>query len=229
VTRIGLLLFVVPYIFIPVVALVVKQAFYPKMQLIEVAQKPWLALSTQFLWYGVMAAYMIMFVEGKFRQSFWQAIRWNWPRRNWLTLVPIGVVLVSLQYLERFFNLPKHIPMEEFLKTPLAAILTGILAVSFGPLMEELYFRGFLYPVLARRFGLFMGIVCTSLAFGLIHAAQLAFAWGLVLIIFLVGVVLTIVRAKLRSVGSSFVVHVAYNSTLVFMGALAQHGDKLGQ
>jgi uncharacterized protein len=230
VTRIGLLMFVVPYIFIPIAALILKQALYRSTPWIEVAQKPWVALSTQFFWYGVMAIYMIMFVEGTYRRSFWEAIRWNWPRRNWAMLVPIGIVLVSLQYLERFFSLPKHIPMEEFLKTPLAAVLTGILAVSFGPLMEELYFRGFLYPVVARRFGVFMGIVSTSIAFGLIHAAQLAFAWGLVLIIFLVGVVLTIVRAKLRSVGSSFVVHVAYNSTLVLMGAFAsQHGDKFAR
>jgi membrane protease YdiL (CAAX protease family) len=230
VTRIGLLMFVVPYVFIPITALILKQVLYRSTPWIEVAQKPWVALSTQFVWYGVMAVYMIMFVEGTFRRTFWEAIRWNWPRRTWPTLVPIGVVLVSLQYLERFFQLPKHIPMEEFLKTPLAAVLTGILAVSFGPLMEELYFRGFLYPVLARRFGVVMGVVSTAIAFGLIHAAQLAFAWGLVLIIFLVGVVLTIVRARLRSVGASFVVHVAYNSTLVLMGAWAsQHGDKLGR
>jgi hypothetical protein len=66
-----------------------------------------------------------------------------------------------------------------------------------------------------------VAIVTTSIAFGLIHAAQLAFAWGLVLIIFVVGLVLTIVRAKTGSVASSFVVHVAYNSTLVLMGAIA--------
>jgi membrane protease YdiL (CAAX protease family) len=170
---------------------------------------------------------MMMFVEGTFHRPFWKAIRWNWPR-NWALFVPIGMVMVSLQVLERFFKVPKHIPMEEFLATPLAAIMTAILAVTLGPLMEELFFRGFLYPVLARRFGVGVGIFATAIGFGLIHGLQLAFAPGLVLIIFLVGVVLTIVRAKTNSVGSSFVVHVAYNSTIVAMALIAgRHGDKV--
>ena len=230
VTRIGLLLFVVPFAALPFLALAAKQIFYPGVPWLTVAQKPWIALSTQFLWYAAVAVYMVMFVEGTFHRPFWEAIRWNFPRRNWAMLVPVGMVLVSLQGLERFFRIPKHIPIEDFLSTPLAAVMTGVLAVSFGPLMEELFFRGFLYPVVARRFGAVTGVIGTSIGFGLIHAAQLAFAWGLVLIIFLVGVVLTIVRAKTGSVGSSFVVHVAYNSTLVGLGLFASHhADKIAR
>jgi membrane protease YdiL (CAAX protease family) len=227
VTRIGLLLFVLPFLVIPFVALAAKKIFYPGLPWLTVAQKPWIALSTQFVWYLVIAIYMIMFVEGTFHRPFWKAIQWNWPR-NWALLVPVGMVMVSLQGLEHFFNIPKHIPMEEFLATPLAAIMTAILAITLGPLMEELFFRGFLYPVLTRRFGTTAGILATAVGFGLIHGAQLAFAWGLVLIIFIVGIVLTIVRAKTNSVGSSFVVHVAYNSTIVVMALIAaRHGDKV--
>jgi hypothetical protein len=170
---------------------------------------------------------MIMFVAGKFHQPFWTAIRWIWPRRYWPALIALGIAMVSMQGLERFFKLPQHVPMEDFLSTPLMAVLTGVFAVTLGPLMEELFFRGFLYPVLARRSGMFAAIVITSVAFGIIHAAQLAFAWGLVLIIFVVGIVLTTVRAKTRSVAASFVVHVSYNSTLVIMAAIAgRHGLK---
>jgi membrane protease YdiL (CAAX protease family) len=228
VTRIGILMFVVPYLIIPITALIAQQVFYRGLPWLTVAQKPWIALSTQFGWYAVIAVYMVMFVEGKFHCSFWDSVRWDWPRRSWPMLATLGVALVSLQGLERFFQLPKHIPMEEFLRTPLAAVMTGILAISFGPLMEELFFRGFLYPVVARRFGVAVGVLATSAGFGLIHAAQLGFAWGLVLIIFLVGLVLTIVRAKTGSVAASFVVHVAYNSTLVTLGLFASaHAGKL--
>jgi membrane protease YdiL (CAAX protease family) len=227
VTRIGLLLFVLPFLVVPFVALAAKHIFYPSVPWLTVAQKPWIALTTQFCWYIGILIYMVMFVEGKFRRQFWGAIQWNWPR-NWALLVPVGMVMVSLQVLERFFKIPKHIPMEEFLATPLAAVMTAILAVTLGPLMEELFFRGFLYPVLARRLGVVVGIFATAVGFGLIHGAQLAFAPGLVLIIFIVGVVLTVVRAKTNSVGSSFVVHVAYNSTIVTLGLIAaRHGDKV--
>jgi membrane protease YdiL (CAAX protease family) len=219
--------FVIPFVvIIPLVVLLAAKTLYPTLTFMQVAQqKLWIALCTQFAWYVVVLIYMVMFVEGTYRRRFWDAIRWNWPRKAWQWLVPLGMVLVALQGLEKFFRLPKHIPMEEYLKTPSIAILTAIFAVSLGPLMEELFFRGFLYPVLARRWGLFAAIAITSVAFGLIHGAQLAFSPGLVLIVFLVGLVLTIVRAQTGSVGSSLVVHVSYNSTLVILGAFAsRHG-----
>src|SRR5436305_13677540 len=55
----------------------------------------------------------------------------------------------------------------------------------------ELFFRGFLYPVLARRLGVSTGVVLTALPFALIHEPEYK-AWGPGLIIFLVGVVLTL-------------------------------------
>jgi uncharacterized protein len=227
VLRIALITFVVPYLLIPVAVVAAQKLLYRNLPWMDVARKPWISLGTQFTWYVIVAFYMVMFVEGTYRQRFWDAIRWYWPRRTWQFLVPLGMVLVSLQGIEKFFHLPKHIPMEDFLSTPSAAVLTAIFAVSLGPLMEELFFRGFLYPVLARRLGMFTAISLTSVAFGLIHGAQLAFSPGLVLVIFLVGVALTVVRAKTGSVASSFVVHVSYNSTLVLMGAIAsRHGLK---
>ncbi len=227
VLRLALILFVVPYLLIPIAVLAAQKTLYRNLTFMEVAHKPWLLLCTQFAWYVVVFFFMVMFVEGTYGQRFWDAIRWNWPRKTWPMLVPLGMLMVSLQVIEKFFHLPKHVPLEDFLSTPSAAILTGIFAVSLGPLMEELFFRGFMYPVLARRLGMGAGIAITSVAFGLIHGAQLAFSPGLVLVIFLVGVVLTIVRAKTRSVGSSLLVHISYNSTLVILGAIAsRHGLK---
>jgi membrane protease YdiL (CAAX protease family) len=99
--------------------------------------------------------------------------------------------------------------------------------------MEELFFRGFLYPVIARRTGITFAVLITALLFGLLHATQLGFAWGPILIIFLVGVVLTVVRAASRSVASSFLVHVAYNGTLTVFTLIAtggfRHLERLNQ
>jgi membrane protease YdiL (CAAX protease family) len=219
--RLALIMFAVPYLLIPIAVFAAQKTIYHGLSFMDVAHKPWILLATQFGWYVVVAFYMVMFVEGTYRVRFWDAIRWNWPRKTWPTLVPLGMVLVLLQVVEKFFHLPKHIPMEDFLSTPSAAILTAIFAVSLGPFMEELFFRGFLYPVLVRKTGVIWAIAITSLAFGVVHAAQLAFAPGLVLVILLVGTVLTIVRAKTGSVGSSLVVHLAYNATLVIMGVIA--------
>ena len=225
VLRLAIIQFVIPVlVIIPLVVLLAQKTLYRGLTFPQVGQKLWISLCAQFAWYLVVAVYMVMFVEGTYGVRFRDAIRWNWPR-TWPALVPLGMILVGLQGLERFFRMPKHVPMEEFLKTPSIAVLTAIFAVSLGPLMEELFFRGFLYPVLARRWGLVAAISITSVAFGLVHGMQLAFSPGLVLIVFLVGLVLTMVRAKTGSVGSSLVVHISYNSTLVVLGAIAsRHG-----
>jgi membrane protease YdiL (CAAX protease family) len=134
------------------------------------------------------------------------------------------VLTVSLDLLGRFLPMPKSTPFEQFFAHPLDAYLITIFAVTVGPLMEELFFRGFLYPVLARRLGAFWGVILTALPFGLIHSVQYGNAWAAVLVVVLVGVVLTLVRAATKSVAASFLVHVGYNATLMFFAALATDG-----
>jgi len=190
----------------------------------KVAQMPTLLLLSQFLIYAAVAACMIMLVEGKYRVPFWQAIRWNWPRSEWRLLALGAVLLLVLSVLESLLPMPKDTPFEHFFDRPRDAYLLSIIAVSIGPLMEEIFFRGLLYPVLARRLGIFWGIVLTALPFGLIHLPQYGWAWGAALVIFLVGVVCGAVRAATKSVAASFLVHVGYNGAQMLIALVATHG-----
>ena len=196
---------------------------YPHMSWVDVAQKPVLALLSEFLAYGVVAIYMILLLEVKYRTRFWSAIRWNWPGVAGFSLLGIGILMLSLDLLGRFLPMPKTTPFDQFFERPTDAYLTAAFAVTLGPLMEELFFRGFMYPVLARRMGAFWGIILTALPFGLIHYLQYR-SWSAVLIIVLVGIVLTTVRAVTKSVSSSFLAHVGYNATLMVLAAWATDG-----
>ena len=131
--------------------------------------------------------------------------------------------MLGLDLLGRFLPMPKTTPFDQFFARPSDAYLTVAFAVTLGPLMEELFFRGFLYPVVARRLGVLSGILLTALPFGLMHYLQYR-SWGAVLIIILVGVVLTTVRAMTKSVASSFLAHVGYNGTLMVIAAVATDG-----
>jgi len=201
-----------------------RQFAYPHSPLREVAQKPVLAILAQLLAYIVVALFMVLLIEGKYHVRFLQAIRWNWPRNKSFILLGLGVLTVSLDLLSHFLPMPKSTPFEQFFARPVDAYLVSIFAVTLGPLMEELFFRGFLYPVLARRMGMAWAIIFTALPFGLIHSVQYGNAWSAVLVIFLVGVVLTSVRAVTKSVAASFLVHVGYNGTLMMLAAVATHG-----
>ena len=205
-----------------VIVLAARQFAYPH-QWGDVAQKPALALLAELVAYAAVGVYMILLIEGKYHIRFWPAIRWNWPGAGGLKIVGIGVLMLGLDALGRFLPMPKTAPFDQFFDRPLDAYLTVAFAITLGPLMEELFFRGFLYPVLARRMGVIWGIVLTALPFGLMHYLQYR-SWSAVLIIILVGIVLTTVRAVTKSVASSFLAHVGYNGALMFLAAWATDG-----
>ena len=136
------------------------------------------------------------------------------------------VLVLSLLFLlvERFLPFPKDTPFEALLKRPYSLLLIAAFSITLGPLMEELFFRGFLYPVVKRRLGVMAAIVATALPFALMHAAQYGGAWASVLLIFVVGVVLAVVREKTNSLAASFLVHAAYNGTIITIIFVATSG-----
>jgi len=135
-----------------------------------------------------------------------------------------GLVFFTLAGLAHFLPVPRNLPIDRFFENAQQATIMSVFAVTVAPLMEELFFRGFLYPVLARRIGMVASILVTSVAFGLLHGDQLKFSWAAVLIIFLVGVALTTVRALTKSVAASFLLHVGYNGTLSVLLFVATGG-----
>jgi hypothetical protein len=206
-----------------IIVLVARQLVYIHESWIEVAQKPSLALLSEFLAYIPVLLYMFLLLEGKYRTRFWQGIRWNWPGKAGFSLLGVGALMIGFDALGRFLPMPKTTPFDQFFERPVDAYLTAAFAVTLGPLMEELFFRGFLYPVIARRLGAFWGVILTALPFGVMHYSQYR-SGSAVLIIVLVGIVLTTVRAVTKSVASSFLAHVGYNAALMTLAGIATDG-----
>lgn len=197
---------------------------YPRTPLVDLAQQPMLLLVSQFLIDGAVVVYLLLLVEGKYNVGFGEAIKWNWPRAVWRLLGIGAAMLLVLSVLENLLPMPKDTPFEKLFSSPRDAYLLAIIAVTIGPLVEELFFRGLFYPVLARRWGAAWGVVLTSLPFALMHMPQYGYAWGALLVIFIVGVVCGTVRAITQSVGASFLVHVGYNGAQMVIALLATRG-----
>ncbi|MGB0049169.1 MAG: type II CAAX endopeptidase family protein [Terriglobales bacterium] len=215
VLRLTFLTIVALFVGVFAVLFIARAWLYPHSNLGDIAHIPLVLVAGQSVAYLLILAYMYVLVTRERRRpSFLAAIHWNWPS-NIAPYVLAGFVLsVSLQGLAHFLPIPKELPIDTYFRTPAEAWALGILSVTLAPLMEELFFRGFLYPVLARRLGLAVAVFLTALGFALLHGAQLGFAWGPVLVIFLVGVVLTAVRAKTNSVAAGVLIHMAYNGTI---------------
>jgi uncharacterized protein len=216
------------------VLLIARWRLYPHEGLGEVARIPLVTVAGQSLAYLLVLAYMYVLVtRERGRPDFLKAMHWNWPSNIAIYVLAGFILSVGLQLLAHLFPIPKELPIDNFFRTPAEAWALGILSVTLAPLMEELFFRGFLYPVLARRLGLPIAVLITAIGFAMLHGAQLMFSWGPVLVIFLVGLVLTMVRAKKDSVAAGVIMHMAYNGTItVAMFVVTdgfRHLEKLNQ
>jgi uncharacterized protein len=242
-----------------------------KSRALRLSSAPELLIAAQMLAYSLLLGYMYILVTKERRSPrFWKALHWNWPAKIW-PYASIGLAMQAVFLLvERFLPFPKETPFDALLRRPATIVLIAVFAVTLGPLMEELFFRGFLYPVLVRgfepligkmvnlvaarrrdpppfpksapevfnpvlahRFGVSLGISFSALGFGLLHAAQYGYSWASVFLIFLVGLVLGMVRARNDSVAAGYLVHAAYNATIILLLLVAtggfRHLEKLGQ
>jgi membrane protease YdiL (CAAX protease family) len=213
-------------IFVSQVAILFGAHFflYPRIALNELAQQPILLLISQFLIDGAVAVFLFLLIEGKYHTRFWEAIRWDWPTNAWKWLGLGAVMLLALSVLENILPMPKDVPFDKLFSRPRDAYLLAIIAVTLGPLVEELFFRGFFYPVVARRLGVGWGIFLTALPFAVMHMPQYGYAWGVLLVILIVGIVCGVVRAATKSVGVSFLVHAGYNGTQMLIAVLWTRG-----
>lgn len=173
-------------------------------------------LLAQFLSYIAVLAFMRVLVVRHYHRDFLGAVHWRWPRENrWLAYLLGGMALaIVVQFLSLLLPIPRTLPIDRYFQNPGAAYLMSFFGISMAPLVEELFFRGFLYPVLARRWGIVIGVVLTALGFALVHASQLAHAWAPLLILFIVGMIFTLARVVTGNVAPGFLMHVGYNFTL---------------
>ncbi|HZU32651.1 MAG TPA: CPBP family intramembrane glutamic endopeptidase [Candidatus Angelobacter sp.] len=192
------------------------------------SRNPFFIVPTQLAVYLFVIGFMAFLVRIRHGVSLSKAIHWNLPyarRALFALLGGIGLALFS-DIGEVVLNrwIPKSLPITEYFRDRPSALLLGAFGILVAPLMEEIMFRGFLYPALARWTGVFSSVVITALAFTMLHGAQLGYSWAPLLLILVVGLALTITRVVTESVATGVVMHMAYNFTLLLQTYIATHG-----
>jgi membrane protease YdiL (CAAX protease family) len=168
----------------------------------------------------------------RFRSPVLRTLRWCSfdtgrvrPQIAYLSFVLGGFLLSILVALASSSFSPKNkMPIEQYFQDRHTALLLLIMSVTLAPLFEETIFRGYLYPVVARTFGVVPGVVLTGVLFGLLHASQLGGNLPQVALIIAVGIVFTAARAKTGSVLPGYMLHVSYNSFIAIAFLIASHG-----
>ena len=144
---------------------------------------------------------------------------------GYLAVLPAFIAtLVFLVYLTRLFAYepPPHplvnVFLEEEERSPMLIVYSVFLATVVGPMLEEIFFRGFCYPIFKKRFGIAWGMVITSAFFALIHENSFAF-WP----IFILGMGLAYVYEKRGSLAAPMALHIAHNAVFITYFFLAKN------
>lgn len=205
----------------------------PREQLEQyLMSKPQFLLGSMLIWYAMIFFFLYVTLSVLRGHPFWQCLGWrkiqsfnSGPPRSPLFFFSAGAGLSLLvAVLSSRLNAPENTPMEELFKHRETALLFIAMAVLVAPLVEETLFRGYLYPMFARSFGIWPGIILTGVLFGFMHGAQLGWTWSLVSVLVTVGIIFTFVRARTGSVFASFMMHLGYNSLISVFALIGTQG-----
>ena len=94
-----------------------------------------------------------------------------------------------------------------------AAVMFSVYALN-----EEVFSRGFLYPMIKKSVGIFWGLVLSSLTFSLLHYLNPQFTTMAAIDIFLAGVFLALLREITGDLYLAWGAHLGWNIGLVYVG-----------
>jgi membrane protease YdiL (CAAX protease family) len=193
---------------------------------------PKFSIGSMLIWYALVFLFLYVTLSLLRGHSFWEILGWRkiQPKRGELPRNPFVYFIAGcglslfVAVVSSRMKTPENIPIEELFKYRQTALLFMAMAVLVAPLVEETIFRGYLYPLFARSFGVAPGIIITGVLFGLMHGAQLGWTWALVAVLIFVGIVFTLVRARTGSVFASYMMHLGYNGLISGFAILGTHG-----
>ncbi|GAC1630680.1 MAG: hypothetical protein NVS9B14_01600 [Candidatus Acidiferrum sp.] len=199
--------------------------------------RPVFAIGSMVVWYAILLLFLFITFKALYNSPLWLALRWRKldpynkkaPSRPWQYLL-FGFALSFLVIIATAKSkTPEHAPIQEIMKNPQMAFAFMGMAVLIAPFVEETIFRGYLYPLFAKSFGIWVSIVLTGTLFGIMHGSQLGWAWPNVLALTTVGIVFTFVRSRSETVYASYLMHLGYNSTLALLFTIAFIASKYGK
>ncbi|MDO8536105.1 MAG: CPBP family intramembrane metalloprotease [Candidatus Omnitrophota bacterium] len=136
---------------------------------------------------------------------------------GYVAIVPILILIVAVT--AAILNVTKYVPqrqpvVELFLKENGVAFLTfsSLFAAIVGPIIEELFFRGFMYGALKKYIGITWAMVASACLFAALHAHVVGF-----FPIMALGLLLAYLYEKTGTLVSSITVHMIHNLSMVLL------------
>jgi uncharacterized protein len=226
----------------------------------EAENKTWLALGTQLMLYGIALVVAVPFFRMAWRKGYFDGLHWHGMTAVRLRYRLLGMAFLcnALAMVANWMlPFPDHAPIDKMFGSATDAWLLMSFGVLVAPFFEEMIFRGFLLPAMATVWdwcherltgtrppqldaqgnpvwsagAMVFAALLVSVPFALMHSAQLGAAWGPLLLLYCVSLILCAVRLVTRSLAASTRVHSAYNFMLFAVMLLQtggfRHMDKM--
>lgn len=119
-----------------------------------------------------------------------------------LIIIYTGIKIPGFQIQERFLPI--------FGENTLGLIIAGILIVLVAPVLEEIFFRGFLLRTLVNKWGIVLGSIISSALFAVLHLQ-----FGSIIPVFILGLIINWMVIRSKSILPSIFFHI-FNNAIAF-------------
>ncbi len=191
-----------------------------KFDLQEPAGEAVMLITMQMVWWALVIAFVYVLATVKHRMEFGPSVGWiplTRPLRSGAIYCGIGFLLAcSVALIASVIPMPtERPPIERLFRDPGALVLVAIFGTTVVPAVEELLFRGFFFSAFETMHGTLTAVIATSVVFSVIHGPQYGWHWQNLVLLFYVGSVFAVFRARTGSVVPAAYIHAGYNGTLL--------------
>jgi membrane protease YdiL (CAAX protease family) len=215
------------FIFLSIVSLLAALLLVRFIPALHALQDAYKLLAGQAIWYVFVLGSLAAILRVRYDRGFWQSLGWRAPQMgSAVGSLALGPVLaIGLGLIGAAMRTPQiPLPFETMLNNTALIVLFGLLVVLIGPVCEELAFRGFVLPLLARTFGAAAGIIVTGILFGMLHGFEYP-DWRPVVLVAVAGMVFGWRRYQTGSTINAALMHAGFNLTqfVALMAAKQAH------
>lgn len=147
------------------------------------------------------------------KRPFWKTLGWSWSEKVgfWKSAgLAIGLLVVGVAVSKLIGGEPTLID-QMVGNSPASRYMLVFLAAVSAPFIEELVYRGILYSALQKTIGLQWAIIIVSILFAAVHVLEYYNNIGVILVISILSVSLTLLRAYTGKLLPCFIVHLVFN------------------
>ena len=193
---------------------------HPKLRAVEL-------LPAEFVGYALMFTGLKLLFRWQYERPLWRSLGWKAMRMPHVLVAIAGLLTAfGVSGVSLLLQTPATSnPMTDLLQDRTSLIMIAVFGITLGPLFEELAFRGFLQPLLARSLGPTAGVLLAAVPFGLLHFQEYGNSWRHVVLISLAGAAFGAMKQLTGSTRASALMHAAYNALFFF--ALVLQRDQI--